>query len=111
MAVTFNKNLIKQRITKARDKALPILAQQVLKDSNFYARMDSGVLIASSLKSSDFDKGILIWDTPYASKVYHTGFPSKDVNVNASLMWFEVAKSKHLKRWVALARKEILKGV
>lgn len=111
MAVTFNKRIIKARVTKARDRALPILTEQVLKDSNFYARQDSGALIASSIGATDYKKGILIWNTPYAAKVYYTGTPSRDVNANASKMWFEVAKSKHLKEWVKLAKKEILKGV
>ena len=109
--VNFNKNNIKRNITKVSDKGQEILSQQVLKDSNVYARLDSGEMIASSLRASNFKDGVLVWDTPYAKRVYYTGTPSKDVNSNASRLWFEVAKKKKLKTWVKVLDNIIKKGV
>lgn len=87
-------------------KVIPVLSEQVLKDANFYARKDTGAMIDSSQAASDFEKGRLVWDTPYAKKVYYTGTPSKDSNPNASLMWAHKAKNAHNKDWKKLAQKE-----
>ena len=109
--IDFNKRAILKKITIASSKGQEILSQQVLKDSNFYAKEDSGALIASSLLASDTKKGILVWNTPYARKQYYTGRASKDVNSNAQKLWFEVAKKNHLKEWILITDKIIKKGV
>lgn len=86
-------------------RVLPALTMQVIKDSNYYCRQDQGTLIASSLIASRPEKGLVIWDTPYAKRVYYTGIPCLDVNPRASLMWFEEAKKARIDAWIALARK------
>lgn len=111
MSLEFEKRVIEKKIQTAVKLSTPILSQQILKDSNFYARQDSGAMIASSQSASKFRQGILIWNTPYAAAVYYTGEPSKDVNPNASLMWFEKAKSLHLEEWLKLADKEVKKRI
>lgn len=90
-------------------KVLPALTQQILDDSNDYARVDSGALVASSALHSDPKRGHIEWRTPYAKKVYYTGTPSKDKNARASLMWVEAARKNHGKSWGQLAQKR-LKG-
>lgn len=85
--------------------ALPVLSHQVLEDSNKYVRKDQGALEKSSITQSIPEKGLLVWSTPYAKRVYYTGNPCRDVNPNASLMWFDKAKSVYGQRWTMLARK------
>ena len=100
----------------------PILDMQVLKDSNFYAPMDTGNLMSSVITGTYFKNptkanidsilqsgrmsvtagmGKLVWNAPYAKKMYYGvnyNF-SKDSNPNARAKWFEEAKSKNLKAW------------
>lgn len=84
-------------------KALPAVAAQALADCNLYARDDTGRLIASSYPASDLPNGRLVWQTPYARRVYYTGAPSHKHNPSASLRWCEKAKALHRHAWAALA--------
>ena len=105
--VTMDRAACSARLkSRFESKVIPVLSEQVLKDSNFYARMDTGTMIDSSQTASDFKAGKLVWDTPYAKKVYYTGTPSKDRNPNASLMWAHKAKNTKNKDWQKLAQKE-----
>jgi len=108
--VNFDTGRLKQKMKKSNAEAISILSQQILKDSNYYAKHDSGLLIASSLLNSDFKNGRLIWSTPYAKKQYYLETTSKDVNPNARPMWFLYAKSVKIKTWVTMFDKLIRKG-
>lgn len=109
--IEFNAKAIRARVQKGIDKSVAPLMEQVLKDSNYYCRQDQGTLIASSQTASRPADGVLIWDTPYARRVYFTGVASKDVNRNAEIMWFHKAKNTHGDEWAALAQKIIKKEV
>lgn len=91
------------------------LSQQVLKDSNFYIPKRTGNLERTGITASNLQKGELVWDAPYARRVYQAvGITiQKKVNPNASPEWFEKAKSVHLSSWVAFSSAEMgkkLKG-
>ncbi|MCD8356261.1 MAG: hypothetical protein LUE11_06785 [Clostridia bacterium] len=90
---------------KFNSKVLPVVTIQALKDCNFYCRQDQGGLIASSYSASQPSKGRMVWDTPYAAKVGFTGNPCRDVNPNASLMWWLVGERNCKKNWNAIAQK------
>lgn len=102
-----------ERFEKLAEKARYLLSSQVLADSNKHARMDTGEMIFSSQRASDLPKGLLVWDTPYAKRVYFTGTPSTDRNPDAELMWVHVARDRYSKDWLAmfehLARNEVIK--
>lgn len=102
-----------ERFEKLAEKARYLLSSQVLADSNKHARMDTGEMIFSSQRASDLPKGLLVWDTPYAKRVYFTGTPSTDRNPDAELMWVHVARDRYGKDWLAmfehLARNEVIK--
>lgn len=83
----FDKNALKVKIEAAKDKGIKEVCNEALKDANYYARMDTGETIRSSIRASRPEEGELVWDTPYAKKVYYTGHPSTDTNPNASLLW------------------------
>ncbi|MCA1183487.1 minor capsid protein [Bacillus licheniformis] len=93
---------IPDRVEEFNREAQFLLSSEVLKDSNYYAPMDTGALISSSERSSDFENGRLIWDTPYARRLYYNPQYkfSKDKNPNARGLWFEAAKAAFLPRWI-----------
>lgn len=107
MRITIDKALVKEElINRFNALALAPLTEQILTDSNYFARQDTGNLIASSQTASRLKEGKLVWRTPYARKAYYTGTPSKNVNPNASLQWVEVARKAYRADWQKLAQKK-----
>lgn len=111
VTVTFNKQAVKARVRTATEMSTFILANELLKDANNYAREDSGELIRSSIRASNVKKGHLIWDTPYAKRMYYVGSPSKDKNPNATLMWAHRAKAENNKKYIQMLKKIIKEKV
>ena len=112
VTLTDNADKFEKRFDQLSDKSRYELASQILDDSNKHARRDTGEMILSSQRASDLPKGVLVWDTPYAKKVYFTGTPSHDANPDAELMWVQVARDRYGKDWLVvfenLAKKEVL---
>ena len=98
---------VTQRLKAKLDAVLPVVANQIRADCNRYVRVDVGTLRSSSYTASDLKRGKIIWNTPYAKRVYYTGHPSKDINAEASLRWCEVAKENHLQDWLRAAQKAV----
>lgn len=102
-----------RRFDELSERARYLLSSQIRDDSNKHAREDTGILKLSAYKASNLPKGEIVWDTPYAKRVYFTGTPSTDKNPDAELMWVQVAVDRYGKDWVLifenLAKKEILK--
>ena len=94
---------IVERIKKDVSTKQAKLDAQVLKDSNFYAPMDTGTLIKSGIIHTVLGSGLVQWETPYVREQYYER-PEKShqKNPSASMKWFEVAKSKRLKNWKRL---------
>lgn len=93
---------------KAAKSAQEQLDQAVLKDSNYYIPKDKSNLEGSGIRSSLIGKGKIIWDTPYARRLYYNpqyNF-SKDRNPNARGLWFEAAKSEKKTSWLEQAKNE-----
>lgn len=108
MGVRLKLNVPKliKTIGKRMAKAQFALDQQVLKDTNFYVPKDSGQLEASAIKGTRLGSGKIIYNEPYAAYQFYTdNNKSKDQNPNASTEWFEVAKSKNVKKWDRIAQK------
>lgn len=100
-----------KKVKSKKERTQAALDEQVLKDSNYYAPFDEGLLIGSALIASQIGQGKLIWDTPYSRKLYWNpqfNF-STDKNPNAGAMWFERAKSEHLAEWLQIADSEVNK--
>lgn len=102
--VTLDKNRIKARINLKKGIAQEALAQQVLKDSNYFIPKDTGDLERSGVIHSRGRE--VVWNMPYARKQYYEG-PNKstDRNPNAAMKWFERAKALWMKRWELIAKK------
>ena len=95
VTVKLDKGAVKARVNTDMKQGVKEISNEFLKDSNYFVREDSSELQKSAIRASDPDNGILVWDTPYAKRVFYTGTPSKDKNPNASLMWCEKAKDKN----------------
>lgn len=105
--VTSDLSGVYKAIERKEKRMKEALGQQILKDSNYFAPQDTGALISSSIVASDFQKLLLVWDSPYARRLYWNpqfNF-SKDKNPNARGLWFEAAKSMYLSEWVRMAER------
>lgn len=102
-----NVSSVMNRLGAKIKQSLPTIASRVREDCNRYVRVDKGDLRSSSYLASDLKHGKIVWNTPYAKRVYYTGHPSTDINAEASLRWCEVAKEKHAEKWAELAQREI----
>ncbi|WJQ02860.1 minor capsid protein [Geobacillus stearothermophilus] len=107
VTVHFDAAAVANKIDRALDKAQHALDQQVLKDSNYFIPFDTGELMRSSLRASQIGQGLIVWDTPYARRLYYNPQYNfrKDKNPNAQGLWFEAAKTQHYQEWVELAQK------
>lgn len=100
---------IPRNIANSTKKAQFLLTQQVLKDSNTFIPADTWALRDSSLSSSNFDKGQIVWNTPYARRLYygtHYKF-SKDKNMWAQSGWFKKAEAVYGAQWTKLVTQNI----
>lgn len=84
-----------------------ILDNQVIKDSNYYVPTDQHYLEKSAKANSKPGEGFVVWQTPYARRLYYNpqyDF-STDVNPNARGLWFEAAKADNKDKWIDQASK------
>lgn len=81
------------------------VAEQALTDSNFYVREDQGDLKKSGAFKRAGKVVNLTYNTEYAKRVYYTGEPSHDKNMNASLMWIEKAYNSFKADWQKIFEK------
>lgn len=78
------------------------LDQDVLKSSNYFIPSDTLELMRSSIRFSEIGSGELIWNTPYARRLYYNpqyNF-STDTNPNARGLWFEEGKAVDKDDWI-----------
>lgn len=112
VVIQFNSEEIIQRFEERNGLATAALCQQILKDSNFYCPLDQGTLQSSALISSDDDRGVITWNTPYAARLYY-GIDfnfDKASNPNAQAMWFHKAKDVHVDEWVTVYKNVLERG-
>ena len=112
MSVTFKFNVpeIMGNIEAANQEALVVMGRQILADSNYYCKLDQGMLIASS-QNSDLESGVISWDTPYAQRQYYLENTHTDKNPNAQMMWFHKAKDIHGNQWNTTYKKAFEKAM
>lgn len=101
-------NWIKKNIGKVRQQALPVITEQVYKDSDKYTYRDTGDMYNSATLNSDFKNGLIIERTPYVRRRYYEGGkPGK--NKRAIARWFERTKfeniDKYKKQYISILNK------
>ena len=105
VTIDLDESAIMRKIDGNLDRTQYVLDNRVAADSNYFCPMDTGALQGSVFPIQG--TGELEWNEPYAKKQYYNGpNKSKDSNPNASMQWFEHAKSRNLKDWEALANEE-----
>ena len=58
--------------------------------------VDEGELRDSEPLASDYKQGLIVWDTPYAKKIYNADSVRNVKNPNATSHWGEVTKNEEL---------------
>lgn len=102
--IHFEGEVHKKKIIHAVESVREPIMIQITRDSNRYIPKDTGALESSVWAASNFRLGKLIWNTEYAKYLYFgTQSLNHDKNPLASHLWFEMAKSKHLKEWLRVA--------
>ena len=102
--IHFDPRNVMMRSQAACDEARADTANQVLADSNFYCKRDTGTLIDSALINSLPEQGVVQWVTPYAAAQYTNPATRTEINPNASPEWFNVAKQNHGRQWFDVYR-------
>lgn len=87
--ITVDLSKINSKINSGSKMMMKAVAESVLEYGNIYVRVDQKTLRDSAYTTADNNSAMVVWDTDYATRVYYTGVPSKDVNAQASLMWAE----------------------
>lgn len=100
-----DKAAIGRQLEQAWKVCLSQLSETILADTNELVRVDTGALRDSSYTASALHEGDIIWNTPYAKRVYYTGSPSRAQNPRATTLWCEAAKREYLKDWEKRANK------
>ena len=103
--IKINEQGIQATIDNTWKTGLEMLSSQILRDCNEFCKEDTGMLIMSSLIHSQLDKGLLIWNTPYAARQYYEiQTANTSPNSNATWRWCEVAKTRYKDRWAKQAQ-------
>lgn len=105
MRMQINRAQVQAKITGAWNKGLYMLSSEILEDCNEYCKEDRQTLIKSSLIHSQRDKGILVWQTPYAKRQYWDIRTS--LTPGRTWKWCETAKRYHLGQWERLAQRVV----
>lgn len=106
--VTVDTDRMKKRLLNNVEMSRYLVTQQVLEDSNQYVPVDTWNLHNSAFLHSNLLKdGRIIWNTPYARRMYYgVGYKfSRDLNPKAQAKWYEKAKAVHRSQWRELAAK------
>lgn len=109
-SASFDFQKTAERLKGKAASAQKVLDALVLRDSNFYCPLDTSTLQKSAIQSSVMGSGKIEWKTPYARKQYYAPFShEKSRNPNATMKWFETAKSRKLGEWVKTVEREMKK--
>lgn len=95
MRIDIDQGAVMRKVRMAWQQSKGIMGEEILADCNEYCKMDTGLLIASSMAHSSTDPMSveLKWETPYAARQYWA-IPTAytDKNPKATWQWCEVAK-------------------
>ena len=98
-----NRNRIPQNIEKAQK----YLDSQVLKDTDKYVPMRTGILAKSGILGTRIGSGEIEYIAPYARKLYYgvTIRLSKSRHPLACAKWFEASKAVNKRSWLTDVRR------
>lgn len=97
----------RNRLPRNVEKAQKYLDSQVLKDTDKYVPMRTGILVKSGILGTRIGSGEIQYIAPYAKKLYY------GVNIRfgksrhplACAKWFEASKAVNKKTWIEEVRR------
>ncbi|MDE7399659.1 MAG: minor capsid protein [Oscillospiraceae bacterium] len=98
-----NRNRIPQNVQRAQK----YLDSQVLKDTDKYVPMRTGILVKSGILGTRIGSGEVDYIAPYAKKMYYgvTIRFNKSRHPLACAKWFEASKAVNKRSWLAEVRR------
>lgn len=98
--VTVDLGALEQKFGESANKAKQAaFAQRVAFDCQQHVPVDEGTLRDSEPMASDYPNGQIVWNTPYARKVYNADSVRTTKNPQAAPHWAEVTKQEKLDDW------------
>ncbi len=107
--ITFNKNVTLEKLMERHRMAQIKMSERALEDSNYYCKQQEDNLMSSSKTATDYEKGILRWQQPYARMQYYLDNTRTNKNEHAKKMWAHEAASVHQSDWL-LTYDRVFKG-
>jgi hypothetical protein len=91
------------------DKALATITNIIVRDTDPYVPFNTGATAKSAQTASDFAKGNIVYDTPYAKDIYEDSGRSfsHDHHDKATDHWFEASRRVNEKDWIEQVAKLI----
>lgn len=101
--IQINTAALLGKFAKRTEAAQVYLDNEVMRTTEDYVPFDTGTLARSAPQATDPGTGQVLYDTPYARKLYYgEGMDfAKDKHPKATAKWLETSKAVHLKDWVA----------
>lgn len=87
----------------AAKAAQTAFAQRVALDMRKHVPVEEGTLRDSEPLNSDYADGRLVWNTPYARRIYNADSVRTAINPYAAPHWAEVTKAEKLENWKGFA--------
>lgn len=95
--------------TKVLYTAQSIFDEEVLRTTEPYVPMDTGMLRRSAQLSSDIGGGELVWATPYAAEQYYNTSDSRPYSSLAGAHWGDRSKADNLTHYATFAKGAVKK--
>lgn len=96
------------KIEKASREVVPIITEEVYKDSKDYTYIDTGDMYESG--NGDFKKGYILIKAPQVRWLYYTtGINAGKGNPQAVPMWFERTKTENLTKYKKIIKTQLEK--
>ena len=120
MKLVWDKNTVAMRLKGLAQKSITVVTNEALKDASELCPTDSGELMRSGIRNSQPEKGLLIWDTPYAKYQYYGVSKSgKQLNYKsdgtpshpqATSLWAHKGFERNREKYKRMAQKVISGG-
>lgn len=100
-------NSLDKSMKVANKNSVELMVDEFIKDANYYAPQYQNILRLSALIASVPKKGLAIWNTAYAQRLFYgTDFNfSKTANPNAQAKWAEKAAKENINKYKKLHTK------
>jgi hypothetical protein len=105
----------KELLEKAKRQAIPIIAEEVYKDSEKYIYIlhRSGGMYALGNLSTDFKEGYVVIRGPHSRRRYYEGGKPNNQHPTGQALWFERTKKENIdkyKKQYSLVFNQVKKG-